>query len=185
MVQARSAATSHPLLGDPETIAAIGGLSAAAGNARTDVDYRQTPAVAAQLGSDPRLADLASVAPMSRWSDDGHSEPADRPTALNSVAPAASDARVGFTDNLTMGLICEMILSCVGGEDHGAQSLDPIHKDLDEKSDGKFACRPRTSATTLDSLREPKSAWEARGAALGRRSRRASVGASPHSKKST
>ena len=57
-VDAANVARVRDSAGDPETLAAIGRLSTAAENARTDVDYRQIPAVAAALESDPQLADL-------------------------------------------------------------------------------------------------------------------------------
>ena len=57
-VDAANVARARDSAGDPETLAAIGRLSTAAENARTDVDYRQIPAVAAALESDPQLADL-------------------------------------------------------------------------------------------------------------------------------
>ena len=56
--QAAAIGAARDSAGDPETLAAIGRLSTAAENARTEVDYQQIPAVSQLLESDPVLSDL-------------------------------------------------------------------------------------------------------------------------------
>ena len=56
--QAAAIGAARDSAGDPETLAAIGRLSTAAENARTEVDYQQIPAVSQLLDSDPELSDL-------------------------------------------------------------------------------------------------------------------------------